>query len=81
MHILTSLLLIVGALTVLVLGLVGVVPDLLERGPYEAPLIKNDRLAWPPRYQSAGRSSEPEELPASRRFAAAWSCDGDRHPG
>jgi hypothetical protein len=75
MHILWSLALIVGALTILVLGLVGVVQDLLQRGPYEAPLIRNDGLSWPARYQ--GAAPQPAESRRDNRFVGAtWSGHG-----
>jgi hypothetical protein len=75
MHILWSLVLIVGALSTLVMGLFGVVHDLLQRGPYEPPLIRNDDLAWPARYQ--GSSYRPAQLPRETGFAgASWSERG-----
>lgn len=75
MHILWSLALIFGALTILVLGLIGVVHDLLQRGPYEAPLIRNDGLTWPTRYQ--GAAPQPTEIRRDNRFAGAtWSERG-----
>ena len=75
MHILWALVLIFGALTILVLGLVGVVHDLLQRGPYEAPLIRNDGLAWSARYR--GSASQPVEVRRDNGFAgAAWSEHG-----
>jgi hypothetical protein len=40
MHILTALALTVGASLVLVGGLIRVLQDLLERGPYDAPLVE-----------------------------------------
>lgn len=75
MHILWLLALIVGALTVLIMGLVGVVHDLLLRGPYEPPLIRNDDLAWPARYQ--GAAPQPAQLQRDTHFAGAtWSEQG-----
>jgi len=75
MHILWSLALIVAALTILVMGLAGVVDDLLQRGPYEPPLIRDDGLAWPARYQ--GASPQPSHLQHQTRFAGAtWSERG-----
>ena len=52
MHIVTAIVLIIGALAFLVLGLVRVLHDLLERGPYDAPLVeeshrRGDSTAWP----------------------------------
>jgi hypothetical protein len=76
MHTLWVLALIFGALALLVFGLVGVVHDLLERGPYEPPLIRNDGLAWPARYRgSSGSSLQPAR--SETRFAGAtWSERG-----
>jgi len=75
MHILWSLTLIVGALTVLVMGLVGVVHDLLQRGPYEAPLIPHNDLAWPARYQ--GALPQASQMQRETRFAdGTWSERG-----
>jgi hypothetical protein len=52
MHIVTAIILTIGALAFLVLGLVRVLHDLLERGPYDAPLVEEsprqgDSAAWP----------------------------------
>jgi hypothetical protein len=52
MHIVTAIVLTVGALAFLVLGLLRVLDDLLERGPYDAPLVEessrqDDPAAWP----------------------------------
>ena len=53
MHIVTAIVLTIGALAFLVLGLIGVLHDLLERGPYDAPLVEesprqgNSAAAWP----------------------------------
>jgi len=74
MHILWSVALIVGALTILIMGLVGVVHDLLQRGPYEPPLIRNDGLAWPARYQ--GASPQPAQARETRFGGATWSGRG-----
>ena len=43
MHIVTAIVLTIGAPAVLVWGLVGVLNDLLERGPYDAPLVEESR--------------------------------------
>jgi hypothetical protein len=40
MHIVTGIFLTIGALTFLVLGLLRVLHDLLERGAYDAPLVE-----------------------------------------
>jgi hypothetical protein len=42
MRIFVSIVLVLGAALVLVLGLVSVLRDLITRGPYNAPLIKDD---------------------------------------
>jgi hypothetical protein len=52
MHIFMAIMLTIGALAFLVLGLVRVLHDLLERGPYDAPLVEQtprqeDSAAWP----------------------------------
>jgi len=51
MHIFTGIILIIGALLFLVLGLLQVLHDLLERGPYDAPLVeespRHENPAWP----------------------------------
>jgi hypothetical protein len=47
MHIFLSIALILGAVIILVAGFIRVLHDLLERGPYEAPLLNDDELAWP----------------------------------
>lgn len=52
MHIFLAIVLTIGALAFLVYGLVRVLHDLLERGPYDAPLVEEtprpeDRAGWP----------------------------------
>ena len=52
MHILIAIMLTIGALAFLVFGLIRVLHDLLERGPYDAPLVEQsprqeDPVAWP----------------------------------
>jgi hypothetical protein len=52
MHIVTAIVLTIGALAFLLLGLLRVLYDLLERGPYDAPLVEEsprqeDPAAWP----------------------------------
>ena len=52
MHIVTAIVLTIGALAFLVLGLIRVLHDLLERGPYDAPLVEESPrqekpAAWP----------------------------------
>jgi hypothetical protein len=46
MHIVTAILSTIGALAFLVLGLVRVLHDLLERGPYDAPLVEESPPGW-----------------------------------
>jgi hypothetical protein len=52
MHIVTAIVLTIGALAFLLLGLIRVLHDLLERGPYDAPLVEEsprqeNPAAWP----------------------------------
>ena len=51
MHIFIAIMLTIGALAFLVFGLIRVLHDLLERGPYDAPLVEpprqEDPVAWP----------------------------------
>jgi hypothetical protein len=52
MHILIAIMLTIGAFAFLVFGLIRVLHDLLERGPYDAPLVEQsprqeDAAAWP----------------------------------
>ena len=52
MHIITAIVLSIGALAFLLLGLIRVLHDLLERGPYDAPLVEESHrqenpAAWP----------------------------------
>jgi hypothetical protein len=42
MHIFVSIVLVLGAALVLVLGLVDVLRDLIMRGPHDTPLIEDD---------------------------------------
>jgi|HubBroStandDraft_1064217.scaffolds.fasta_scaffold2127159_1 hypothetical protein len=76
MHVFWSLALIVGALAILVLGLVRVVHDLLLRGPYEAPLIRNDGLAWPARYRGSPSAGLQPEQNETRFAGTTWSERG-----
>lgn len=51
MHIFMAIMLTIGALAFLVFGLIRVLHDLLERGPYDAPLVEqtprqDDPAAW-----------------------------------
>jgi hypothetical protein len=59
----------IGAILFLVLGLSSVVRDLLDRGPHEPPLLEDDGLAWPRRYQGIAASS-PAGFPPAGRWAA-----------
>ena len=56
MHFVIAILLTVGALAFLVLGLIRVLYDLLERGPYDAPLVEES----PRREDPAGWSANEE---------------------
>jgi hypothetical protein len=56
MHIVTAILLTIGALAFLVFGLVRVLQDLLERGPYDAPLVEES----PRQEDPAGWSADGE---------------------
>jgi hypothetical protein len=52
MHIVTAIVLTIGALAFLLLGLIRVLHELLERGPYDAPLVEEsprqeNPVAWP----------------------------------
>jgi hypothetical protein len=52
MHIVTAIVLTIGAPAFLLLGLIRVIHDLLERGPYDAPLVeesprRENPAAWP----------------------------------
>ena len=61
MHIVTAIVLTIGALAFLVLGLIRVLHELLERGPYDAPLVEEsprqeNPAAWRPADGEHGRS-------------------------
>ena len=52
MHIVTAIVLTIGALAFLLLGLIRVLHELLDRGPYDAPLVEEssrqeNAAAWP----------------------------------
>jgi hypothetical protein len=82
MHILSSIVLVLGAIIVLVLGLLSVLRDLIERGPYEAPLVEKDALAWPPRYQGAASSAaHPADSPAAAKSFADTTWQGEQERG
>jgi len=74
MHVLATVLMGVGAILVLVLGLSSVLRDLLERGPHEPPLLEDDGLAWPRRYQGLSE-------PADGRFQSSRQWVGGHDPG
>jgi len=63
MHIVSLFLLVGGAILLLGLGIVGLIHDLAGRGPHEAPLVDEDGLDWPPRYQ--GSTSPPQATRAA----------------
>jgi hypothetical protein len=73
MHLLADVLIGIGALGVLALGLFSVIRDLVERSPHEPPLIEDNGLAWPRRYQGRTPSS-PDHAPAEER----WAGDRER---
>lgn len=76
MHLLWSLVLIVSVVAILVLGLVRVVHDLLLRGPYEAPLIRNNGLAWPARYRGSPSPGLQPQQNETGFEGATWSERG-----
>jgi hypothetical protein len=81
MHMLWSILLIIGAILSLVLGLFGVLRDLIDRSPYQAPVIQEDGLAQPPRYPGTAPSAPPTDLPASTRRFACTRWPSERNSG
>ncbi len=60
MHIMTSFAMILGAAAVILVALLRVLRDLLTRGPHAPPLVQDDGLEWPRRYQ--GTASENPEV-------------------
>jgi hypothetical protein len=54
--------------------LVSLLNDLFGRGPHEAPLIEDDGLSWPPRYQG---SAAPRDS-AVKAGGELGICDGGR---
>ena len=76
MHVFWFVALIFGVQAILVLGLVGVVHDLLQCGPYEPPLIRHDGLAWPTRYRGSPNSNLQPARSETRFARAAWSERG-----
>jgi hypothetical protein len=61
MHILPAIAFIIGDVIVLAVALVGVLRDLLNRGPFAAPLLEDDGPSWPPRYQASTFPPDPSE--------------------
>ena len=62
MHIVTAIVLTVGALVFLVWGLIRVLHDLLERGPYDAPLVEESPRQGNPAAWSADGDRERHEI-------------------
>jgi hypothetical protein len=61
MHILMATMFTIGALAFLVLGLIRVLYDLLERGPYDAPLVeKTHRQEDPSKWSADGAPGRNE---------------------
>jgi len=82
MHILSSIVLIFGAIIILVLGLVSVLRDLLERSPHQVPVIEEEGFAWPPRYQGIAPSAViPADSPAKTQSFAGSNWSGKRESG
>jgi len=79
MHVLWSMALILAALVVLVAGLTRVLNDLLERGPYQPPLLKDDGLSWPPSYRDATPPASSES-PQGAAGAAPYASSGVWQP-
>lgn len=73
MNIACMLLVISGALVLVGLGLASLVHDLLGRGPHDAPLIEDDGLNWPPRYQGSVSRTE-----AGVKLGDVEVCSGAR---
>jgi hypothetical protein len=63
MHIVTAIVLTIGALAFLLLGLIRVFHDLLERGPYDAPLV-----------EESSRQGNPEGWPADGERGRSEIC-------
>ena len=63
MHIVTAIVLTIGALACLLLGLIRVLHDLLERGPYDAPLV-----------EESPRQENPAAWPADREHGRSEIC-------
>lgn len=74
MHVLAAVFMGLGAIVLLVLGLSSVLRDLLERSPHEPPLLEDDGLSWPRRYQGITETS-------SARFQAPRQWAGGHDSG
>jgi hypothetical protein len=82
MHILGSIVLILGATIILVLGLISVLRDLIERSPHQGPVIEEDGLAWPPRYQgTAPLAATPADSPANTQSFRGPNWPGEQESG
>jgi hypothetical protein len=64
MHIVTAIVLTIGALAFLLLGLIRVLHHLLERGPYDAPLVE----------ESPRRQENPAAWPADAEHGRSEIC-------
>jgi hypothetical protein len=80
MHIFMSIAMILAGILILVVGLIQVLRDLLARSPHEAPLIEDDGLAWPPRYQGSTASPPASDLRGGVTGfeATAWRNERER---
>jgi hypothetical protein len=83
MHILSSIVLIFGAVIILVLGLIMVLRDLIARSPYQAPIIEEGGLAWSPRYQAMAPplAVVPADSPAKAQSFTGTNWPGERERG
>lgn len=67
MHIIVSIALFCAGALALLIGLMRVLCDLIERSPHQAPLLEDDGLAWPRRCQDDATEREPPRGEAKRR--------------
>jgi hypothetical protein len=76
MHIIASILLILGAVAILAAGLISVMKDLLERGPHDVPWLTQQESASARRFEPIPASAA-EDVRGGRRYAtsSAWSAD------
>jgi hypothetical protein len=82
MHIFSSIVLTLGAIIVLILGLISVLRDLIERGPYQAPTIDDEELAWPHRIQGTAPSAAIRaNSTANSRSFTDTNWPGERESG